>query len=61
MEMFCTVFLIIGLPDIKESQNIALLHNQITACDSILEVRKDLRPAAVFEKTAPGHSMQALV
>lgn len=24
--------------DIKESQNIALLHNQITACDSILEV-----------------------
>lgn len=25
--------------DIKESQNIALLHNQITACDSILEVR----------------------
>ncbi len=24
--------------DIKESQNIASLHNQITACDSILEV-----------------------
>lgn len=27
------------VPDIKESQNIASLHNQITACDSILEVR----------------------
>ena len=26
------------ISDIKESQNIALLHNQITACDSILEV-----------------------
>lgn len=26
------------LIDIKESQNIASLHNQITACDSILEV-----------------------
>jgi len=25
---------------IKESQNIASLHNQIAACDSILEVRK---------------------
>jgi len=27
---------------IKESQNIASLHNQIAACDSILEVRKDI-------------------
>uniref|UniRef100_A0A3B5MWF1 Vacuolar protein sorting-associated protein 52 homolog n=1 Tax=Xiphophorus couchianus TaxID=32473 RepID=A0A3B5MWF1_9TELE len=26
-----------SIKDIKESQNIALLHNQITACDSILE------------------------
>lgn len=25
-------------PDIKESENIAALHNQITACDAILEV-----------------------
>lgn len=33
-------FLIVGMSDIKESQNIASLHNQITACDSILEVRK---------------------
>lgn len=32
--------LIADMPDIKESQNIASLHNQITACDSILEVRK---------------------
>uniref|UniRef100_A0A8C4IL80 Vacuolar protein sorting-associated protein 52 homolog n=1 Tax=Dicentrarchus labrax TaxID=13489 RepID=A0A8C4IL80_DICLA len=30
-------FLTVRLSDIKESQNIALLHNQITACDSILE------------------------
>lgn len=34
------VFLTVHLSDIKESQNIALLHNQITACDSILEVRR---------------------
>ncbi len=27
-----------AVADIKESQNIASLHNQITACDSILEV-----------------------
>jgi hypothetical protein len=27
---------------IKESQNIASLHNQIAACDSILEVCKDI-------------------
>ena len=33
-------FLMVGTSDIKESQNIASLHNQITACDSILEVRK---------------------
>lgn len=33
------IFLTADLSDIKESQNIALLHNQITACDSILEVR----------------------
>ncbi|CAF90117.1 unnamed protein product [Tetraodon nigroviridis] len=30
-------FLTVGLSDIKESQNIASLHNQIAACDSILE------------------------
>lgn len=34
------VFLSAHRADIKESQNIALLHNQITACDSILEVRR---------------------
>lgn len=33
-------FLIADMSDIKESQNIASLHNQITACDSILEVSK---------------------
>ncbi|KAI4890344.1 hypothetical protein NFI96_013739, partial [Prochilodus magdalenae] len=29
-------------PDIKESQNIASLHNQITACDSILERMEEM-------------------
>lgn len=37
--MFRLDFLTVCLSDITESQNIALLHNQITACDSILEVR----------------------
>lgn len=37
-------FLTVGLSDIKESQNIASLHNQIAACDSILEVRTTARP-----------------
>ncbi|KAM7373695.1 hypothetical protein PAMP_008529 [Pampus punctatissimus] len=37
MQVICFIFLTGRLSDIKESQNIALLHNQITACDSILE------------------------
>lgn len=38
------------MPDIKESQNIASLHNQITACDSILEVGEYLRSSCYSDE-----------
>lgn len=41
----------LSLTDIKESENIASLHNQITACDAILEVRRE--PGGGVPKVSP--------
>lgn len=46
-------FLTVLVSDIKESQNIALLHNQIAACDSILEVRHGPGPRPGRSPTVP--------
>lgn len=42
------------LPDIKESENIASLHNQITACDAILEVRAGQGHSQGVPNASPG-------
>lgn len=49
--------------DIKESKNIASLHNQITACDTILEVRHTpphihIQPSIQQTPFSSHHSLQ---
>lgn len=44
--------------DIQESENIASLHNQITACDAVLEVSNHALGPLISQSADHGHGLQ---